>query len=161
MTLRQWFKRLISGSPHFVIGGHDDPYMLRWFLLPRNKFFNVYLHKFLRDDDDSALHDHPWWFVSLMIKGEYIEHIADCRMIHRQAPSVAFRPAEHRHRVELFHVREPWTGKRQKIPAWTIVITGRAKRQWGFWCPKGFVHWKKFVAEDDNGNIGRGCGEMS
>ena len=51
---RDWFKTLISGKPHFVIGGADDPYMLRWYLIPRNRRFNIYLHKFLRDDDDRA-----------------------------------------------------------------------------------------------------------
>jgi hypothetical protein len=56
----RWFKK-IAGSrpPDFVIGG-DSPYMLRWWIIPRNKFFNIYLHRFLRSDDDRALHDHPW-----------------------------------------------------------------------------------------------------
>lgn len=52
-----WLKVLLSGKPHFVIGNADNPYMLRWFILPRNRLFNIYLHKFLRDDDDRALHD--------------------------------------------------------------------------------------------------------
>lgn len=159
--LREWFKRLRSGQPHFVVGGHDDPYMLRWYLIPRNRFFNLYLHKFMRDDNDQALHDHPWWFVSLMLKGGYFEIVphwdgVSNKVLSRRAGSVAFRPATHRHRVVLF--TSP-AGTRQ--PCWTIVATGRAKRSWGFWCPKGFVPWKQFVAQDDNGNIGRGCGEMS
>lgn len=46
-------------APDFYIGGNANPYLLRWWVIPRNRFFNVYLHKFLRDDDDRALHDHP------------------------------------------------------------------------------------------------------
>lgn len=59
--------------PDFVIGGHANPYLLRWWLIPRNRVFNIYLHKFLRDDDDRALHDHPWFWCSIMLRGEYVE----------------------------------------------------------------------------------------
>lgn len=59
--------------PDFVIGGHDNPYLLRWHLIPRNAVFNIYLHKFLRDDDDRALHDHPWPWCSILLRGEYAE----------------------------------------------------------------------------------------
>lgn len=75
MTIAQWFATLLSGRPHFIIGGTDRPYLLRWFLIPRNRWFNIYLHKFCRDDDDRALHDHPWWFVSIMLQGSYVEHL--------------------------------------------------------------------------------------
>lgn len=156
-----WFKTLFSGKPHFTIGGHDDPYMFRWYLIPRNRLLNIYLHKFLRDDDDRALHDHPWWFVSFMLKGGYWEIVPRAdglpsnRAIKRSFPGIAYRPATHRHRVVLFAP----TGIKE--PCWTIVVTGRAQRTWGFWCPKGFVPWQEFVSEDDGGHVGRGCGEMS
>jgi hypothetical protein len=164
-----WLRTLFSGRPHFYIGGQDDPYMLRWYLIPLNPWFNVYLHKFMRDDDDRALHDHPWWFVSLILKGGYQEVVdvsetgrrlsfstpydddpLDVEI--RSAGSVAYRPAEHRHRVVLYRGVD---GK--KIPCWTLVATGRKKRTWGFYCPKGFVPWFDFVDQNDHGNVGRGC----
>jgi len=154
--LWQWFRVFFTGKPHFKIGNPDSPYMLRWYLIPRNPWLNVYLHKFLRDDDDRALHDHPWWFLSLMIRGAYCEtrptNILGETMnwtTTRQAPSIAFRRAEDRHRVALID------GK----PCWTIVVTGPKVRDWGFWCPKGFVVWTDFVARDDHGSVGKGCGE--
>lgn len=150
----KWLKTLLSGKPHFYIGGTERPYMLRWFLIPRNSFLNIYLHKFMRDDDDRALHDHPWWFFSLMIAGRYTEHVDDW-CFHRRAPSIAFRRAEHRHRVEL-----PKDKSGRPIPCWTIVITGPKSRTWGFWCPKGFVPWFDFVDQSDHGNVGKGCGEI-
>lgn len=137
----------------FFIGGHVNPYLIRWFLIPRNKWLNLYLHKFCRDDDDRALHDHPWWFVSVMIRGSYKEHTENGCVI-RHSPSIAFRRATHRHKVELFT-----DSNGNKIPCWTIVITGPRSRVWGFWCPKGFVPWTQFVGSQDNGNIGKGCGE--
>lgn len=157
------FKRLISGfrslfSPHFVVGKREDPYLLRWYLIPRNRWFNLYLHKFCRDDDDRALHDHPWWFVSLMIRGRYTEvtgydfqgRALGCV---RTAPSIAYRSAKHQHRV-ILSARD---GK--LLPCWTIVLTGPRVREWGFWCPQGFVPWYDFVSRDDHGTIGPGCGD--
>ncbi len=163
--LIEWFLKLLSGEPHFVIGRSEGPYMLRWYLLPRNPWFNVYLHKFLRDDDDRALHDHPWNFVSLMIKGSYIERRPnpyrdwpefDPEFIDskRGSPSIAFRRATDKHRVTL--ARNPDGSAK---PCWTIVVTGSKIREWGFWCPKGFVHWQDFCASDNKGNVGKGCGD--
>jgi hypothetical protein len=133
-------------------------------LIPRNVWFNVYLHKFLRDDDDRALHDHPWWFVSLILKGKYDEITLDeppfrKEGVRRYPLSIAFRKATHRHRVVLDKKISYADDVRREIamPCWTIVVTGRKSRKWGFWCPKGFVPWDQFVAQDDHGNVGRGC----
>jgi hypothetical protein len=146
-NLRLWFKGLLTGKPHHIIGGKEDPYLLRWYLLPRNKRFNLYLHKFLRDDDDRALHDHPWWFISFVLKGSYREYLAPQLSVVRRRFSLAFRPATHRHRVALIN-----------NPTWTLILTGPKIREWGFWCPKGFVHWRDFTDPRDSGKTGsRGC----
>jgi hypothetical protein len=147
----EWFKTLLSGKPHFVIGSNDDPYLHRWYLIPRNRRLNIYLHKFFRDDDDRALHDHPWWFVSLILKGRYKE-ITERGNEFRSPGSIAYRPATHRHRVVLLKDKVA----RPKV-CWTLIVTGRSKRTWGFYCPKGFVPWYQFVAKDDSGKVGRGC----
>ena len=158
--LRTWLACLIAGIPHFVIGGEDDPYMLRWFVIPRNKIFNIYVHKFLRDDDPRALHDHPWWFISLILKGGYYEVVPDpvvpkAEIVYtRQAGSLAFRKATHKHRVVMLRSQQGY----EMLPCWTLVITGRKVRSWGFWCPQGFVNWKEFTSPTEGGNqIGRGC----
>lgn len=161
MKLLKWLLKLITLKPHFIIGGFAAPYMLRWFLIPRNPWFNVYLHKFLRDDDDRALHDHPWNFLSFMLKGAYVE-TRPCGFMggryveHRQrcAPSIAYRRATDRHCVTLLKDQAG-----NPIPCWTVVVTGPKLREWGFWCPKGFVVWQKFCAKDDKGSVGKGCGE--
>ncbi|MHC9292013.1 hypothetical protein ACRCUN_06070 [Mycobacterium sp. LTG2003] len=135
----QWFRRLLSGQPHQVIGGLDDPYLLRWYVIPRNPLFNVYLHQFLRSDDDRALHDHPWWFVSLILRGHYDE-VTERGTNRRRAGSIAFRPAEWRHRVALIHelVLHQRSGRMlpaaEPTPCWTLIVTGRRVRTWGFWC---------------------------
>ncbi|YCU56687.1 hypothetical protein ACRYGV_18085 [Mycobacteroides abscessus] len=124
LTLRQWFGKLIRGQHHLAIGGEDDPYLLRWYLIPRNKRLNIYLHQFIRSDDDRALHDHPWWFWSFVLAGHYYEHRADGRRIKRHWASIAYRAAKTRHRVELPKSNDPMSLLEREDCCWTIVVTG-------------------------------------
>lgn len=142
-------------APDFVIGGSDNPYLRRWWVIPRNRWFNIYLHEFLRSDDDRALHDHPWINLSIILKGCYREHkpggVVKVRKPWRPlAPwRIVFRLPTAAHRVELI----------DGLPVWTLFITGPRVREWGFWCPKGFVHWRDFTAGKNGEVVGKGCGE--
>ena len=158
---RNWLRRLITGQPHQIIPSADDPYLLRWYIIPRNRVLNVYLHKFMRSDDDRALHDHPWWFISLMLRGRYDE-VTEAGVRRRRAGSIAFRPAEWRHRVALIRQGLPLAGQVWEVPCWTLIVTGRNRRTWGFWCPprgrnpfarERFIPWQEF------GDAG--CGETA
>lgn len=152
--------------PDRVIGGYHMPYLRRWWLIPRNPVFNIYLHQFLRSDDDRALHDHPWANCSILLRGEYMEH-TDSGVCVLKAGDIKVRMSgKMAHRIELFADRA-WNGdlkpgtvcyaQHQERPVWTLFITGPRYREWGFWCPHGWVHWKAFTASDDPGAIGKGC----
>ncbi|HET6807233.1 MAG TPA: hypothetical protein VFH59_17490 [Frateuria sp.] len=171
--------------PDFLVGGQDNPYLKRWWVIPRNPLFNIYLHQFLRDDDDRALHDHPWPWCSIVLRGEYTEvtHPAcevDSRdgfvnvtsSVHRDALLTA--SYEHDRGDVLLIARRtfgagsirfhlPWFAHRLELttdcPCWTLFITGPRLREWGFHCPRGWVPWQRFTAADDKGAIGPGCGE--
>lgn len=75
------YERHVKPSKHITLdginGGPRRPYLTRWHVLPRNKWLNVYLHRFVHGDDDRALHDHPWHSASLILDGRYIEHTAE------------------------------------------------------------------------------------
>lgn len=130
-------------KPDLVIG---DDYLCRWYVIPRNPWFNIYLHKFTGSDIDTALHDHPWWSCSFLLKGEAIEHTRDSsHMLPRFIP--VFRSARFAHRIELV-----------KGPVWTLFVTGPRIREWGFYCPKGWKHWTKFTNQTGD-KVGAGCGE--
>jgi hypothetical protein len=143
--------RMTRRPPDVVIGGRDNPYMLRWHVIPRNPLFNVYLHRFLRSDDDRALHDHPWASCSIILRGRYAEHTIEAGGVHKrrmlETGNVRVRlSGRFAHRVELTHGR-----------CWTLFITGPRYRSWGFHCPQGWVHWREFTAPHDEGQIGKGC----
>ena len=144
--------RMTHRPPDFVIGGSERPYMLRWFVIPRNFMFNVYLHQFKRSDDDRAHHSHPWLFrISLILRGEYTEHriLAGGILVKtvRRNGSASFSWGASFHRVEL-HAGD----------CWTLFLTGPKVRSWGFACmERGFVNWKLFTAPSDSGAVGKGC----
>ena len=148
-----------------TIGDRENPYLRRWWVIPRNRFFNIYLHQFLRSDTDEALHDHPWVNISILLKGEYVEVRPirkDLRPINGNLKGILRRPfrpvfrlPSAAHRVLLF-------GEGSSIgpdPVWSLFITGPVMREWGFHCPQGWRHWKQFTVRDEAGNYvdGRGC----
>ena len=111
--------------------------------------FGLYVHRFNRSDYASALHDHPWPFIAVVIKGGYWEHhdqTADGKAVRVfQSPgSVLFRPAAWRHRIELKTDRwyQP-TSPFYTQPSWSIVFIGPRQRPWGFWLPTGWCWWRR------------------
>lgn len=163
---RRLVDRVSRRAPDFIIGGNDNPYIRRWWVIPRNRWFNVYLHHILRDDPAHAVHDHPWTNCSLVLIGGYLDVTPKGRF-RRRAGSLTFRRATAAHRIELEWVTKSSRGqdrtwRRERIfqrSCWSLFITGPVTREWGFHCPKGWVHWRAFVDEADFGMVGRGCGE--
>lgn len=172
--------------PDFVVGA-DDPqgaYLNRWYVTPWRGWYravpeaqrthwqrfavavsrwlpNVYLHQFLRSDDPRALHDHPWAWASLLLRGSYIEHTIAAGGIHRHAVrsagSLKICGPRTAHRIELWN-----TLSGRPDECWTLFITSPILREWGFHCPHlGWVPWRRFTAAGTGkrGEIGQGCGE--
>lgn len=123
--------------------GACPTYLTRW-TLARGRDWAVYLHRFSGSDWSRDLHDHPKRFLSIGLLGRYIEHTpAGAR--EWRAPWVRTFPAEHRHRLEL----------RLGEVAWTIVVVGRATRDWGFWLNERWIPWRRYVRE--HGRERRAC----
>lgn len=145
-----WLRHL--GRPGLYIGGLDNPYLIRYYLVPRNPFINLYLHKFVRSDEDRARHSHPWYAASLLLKGGYWEHRSDDTWPRwRKSGSIGLLSPRTFHRVELD--TEIINNQYVEKPCWTLFMTGpRRGRTWHFKCPKGLVEWRQFVHQN-------GCGE--
>lgn len=147
-AMRAWAAGIMSRPADFNIGGAVNPYMRRWWVIPRNEQCNVYLHEILRSDDDRALHDHPWPNTSMLLDGRYVEHTPDGEFL-REAGWVGSRGADAAHRLVIL------PGER----AVSLFMTGPKVREWGFHCPKGWVHWTDFTGGAHGELVGRGCGE--
>lgn len=131
-------------KPDFVVNGtgEERDYLRRWWIWPRNRWANAYLHVFHRSDDARAVHDHPWFNVSIILRGRYREHFHDGTSKVRKPGHVVFRSARALHRLELL------------TPAvTTIFLTGPRVRTWGFQTPdKGWIPhtaWDAYVAKQE------------
>lgn len=115
--------RLLGRSDVFF---HGSKYMNRWRFIHR-KHFGIRVHQIVRDDDDRALHDHPFDFVSVILRGGYIEQTADGKKTKYKPGQILFRSASALHRLDLNR-----NERGEVIPAWTLVFRGPVLRRWGF-----------------------------
>jgi hypothetical protein len=141
---------------------HPDrgPLMIRWYLI-KTRWFGLFVHRFLRSDNDRHFHDHPWAFLTWLVGGGYWEHVPvdpqePCRFpgIRKWRPrwSLLYRPALWLHWVEVPQVaREPGTGFYRDgvpIPVTTLVLVmHRQKRMWGFETERGWMDYQKYEKE--------------
>lgn len=101
------------------LGMFECPYAYRWvFSL---WLFSIRVHHFIRSDDKRHFHDHAWWFLTLVLKGGYVDVSPEGRDVLKRF-SWRFRKAEHKHYVEV-----------DKDGSWTILVTGPSIRKWGYW----------------------------
>jgi len=126
------------------LGLPSCPYVVRWRI--ETPWWSVRLHHWLAPDDARSRHDHPWSFVTFVLRGGYTD-AGECPLTclnrlaprcvvhdeHLRAPAVRYRDASHKHTVF------PDEGG-----AWTIIVTGPKVRQWGFWVKDKFVKANKY-----------------
>lgn len=119
------------------------PYLIRYylFLKERKNFpFNITLHKVLVSDEPT-LHDHPWNWGAIILKGGYYEHVpiisqegnvVGATKEWRGPGHIRFRKAEDLHWLELAKDKDG-----NEIPCTSIFFMGKKKKEWGF---VRFVH---------------------
>jgi len=131
-----WFLNFLEriGRKRIVMDRQsNEPYLERYyvFLKDRTRFpFNIFLHKFLKGDPDDV-HDHPWPYATLILKGGYYEWIPQFDSNGNKSSEIRkWRGPGHfricsstsYHRVEL----------KPGVTAWTLFMPGPHKREWVF-----------------------------
>jgi hypothetical protein len=107
------------------------------------------IHHILRSDDDRAHHDHPWPFVTIILRGGYTEvrpvfdksnlYIGESRKFYGVG-SVLFRRAKDWHRLELY----------EDMDTWTLFIVGKYQQKWGFLKePRYKVYYRDHFNQDE------------
>jgi hypothetical protein len=108
----------------------------------------VFLHKFLKSDPDDV-HDHPWPYATLILKGGYYEWTPQFDSTGKKIAEICnwrgpghFRicSASSFHRIEL----DP------DITAWTLFMPGPQKREWGFLVKNKWIHNDKYLTDRAN-----------
>lgn len=146
-----WLIERAKRTPYF----HLDGYMARFWLVPYNTVIErspgaadgtgpvtwrrpvakllqalgiaARVHHILRSDHGRDPHDHPWPFVTIILRGGYYEvrFDADGKAIRSRwhgPGSVLFRRATDLHKLVL----------PEGQTAWTLFVTGKKCQTWGF-----------------------------
>lgn len=123
---------------------HQQPYMYRYYLLFKDKVqdqeranqlpFNLMLHKICASDPDD-LHDHPWWYATLILKGGYWEITPQGRFW-RGPCHFRIRGSQDLHRLEL---PEGGTG------SWSLFLRGPKVRDWGFVKRGRWIYHRRYL----------------
>lgn len=121
--------------PHF--DSNDD--YLRRLRLVQTPWFGVYLHRIGTPDSRPTLHDHPWNFTSLVLRGGYVETRLNPHTQGTQEKRVTFFNRMRTHDAHAITAL-------LRVPTWTLVFVGRRARTWGYlepYWPTGWV-WTPF-----------------
>ena len=134
-------RRLASGKKstdwvffekRFEVPDYDNPTggpsRTRWRIL-HTPFFGVYLHKWDLPDPRPTLHNHPWNFLSLILKGGYTQKTLDGV-----------------DRVRWFN----FVGRKNfhavtdvKKGTLSLMIVGKTHQDWGYQTENGYVEFDK------------------
>lgn len=99
--------------------GERIPYLIRTTLF-KCKLFSIKIHKVLISDTGD-LHDHPWNYMSIILKGGYYEHTKSGKQWYKPG-SILFRKGDVPHKLEIPD------GK----TCMSLIFTTRKWRDWGF-----------------------------
>lgn len=142
----------VLGYQHDTVRLNGAPYLERWFVYILG--CTLRLHKFYRGDDERALHDHPWPFWTFPLTG-YWERVyrftwysdEEFEETHYVKPwRLHYRPSKYRHMVLGTRAKADKRGVKfwTPEPFWTIVVTGRKDRSWGFYPDGKYVYYRDF-----------------
>lgn len=149
MTLTDKFLNLLDrmGRKRVVMDRTcDEPLLTRYylFLKDRKRFpFNVFLHNFHKGDPGDV-HDHPWPYATLILKGGYWEWLPQFNSKGEKVGELAtwrgpghFRVcgAKSYHRIEL----DP------SVDCWTLFMPGPQQRDWGFLVKNKWVQNEEYL----------------
>lgn len=116
-------------------------------------WFALYFHRMESPDPGLDLHDHPWPFISWVIRGGYREIRADTRDAGRIFGEAAAEiPSAHINErrwmsIKLLRLTEAHTiYQLKKNPTWTLVFCGRRVRPWGFYTENGWYEHSEYEA---------------
>lgn len=123
-------------------------YLDRWGI-GHDRIGRIMVHRMQAPDPGLDLHDHPWWFTTIVLWGGYTEQRANIR----EAPALAAIAEAYPRTCTrgVLERRQPWRPRvmrmdechsitaLQRRTSWSLVIGGPRRRVWGFYLPAGYM----------------------
>lgn len=121
-----------SGAVHF-----------RRYRLLELPWFRIYVHQILKADEDAHEHDHPWSFLSLILKGGYIEQSEGKLKTRTNLKNpVAFSDRYRPHKLHTI-----------LRPTWTLVFGLGKRGEWGYDLNPGWADHKTYRTMKNEGKL--------
>lgn len=138
--------------------------MYRWVF---NFFlFSIRIHHWIRSDDKRFFHNHPWAFLSIIIRGGYTDvswrgtYLPNDSLVTNSKHDIAAkygcltlrgRDIVELDNVEAGDIRFRRSNHRHYVDApkegcWSLLICGPAIRKWGFWVNNKFYRPLRFFS---------------
>lgn len=137
-TTKGLLSRILTFKTIKDMSGKKD-YLHRWSLwFPGG--ISLKLHKIVRTDEDRCEHDHPWWFIRVILAGGYVESINGKPFARKPWRPWAF--------WRIYPCLPSFKHRIIKLPAgsnWSLVLCGKSRGYWGFYTKAGWMPWQKFI----------------
>lgn len=105
-------------------------------------WFGVYIHDIYEPDADRDPHNHPWSFISIVLRGHYVErlHPRPAGFSHHEYIEQRWRrfSAHRMGRRSAHRIIEAAPGLK------TLILVGPRRSSWGFFTPSRFVPWQEY-----------------
>ena len=151
--LVDWLIARAQRTPYFHIGDYMDRWwmMPRWaltyeridgrrVLVPRSWLpFSIRIHHIKRADEGDALHDHPFNYRTIILRGGYVEEDVFGFLRFMSPGSTAAAHAQTFHRIAAV----PREG------VWTLFIMGPKANRWGFMIGGRKVYYRDYLGLND------------
>lgn len=118
------------------------PYLFRLRII-QTPWFGIYLHDIFEPDGDRDPHNHPWSFISIILRGSYTELVYP---FPEKAIGSNLFYEEHWKRFSFHRMgRESAHRITEASPGLkTLILTGPRRGNWGFFTPQGFMEWQDY-----------------
>ena len=115
------------------IDNPGDVYLSR-LMLVRTRLFGIYFHVIRRPDWSRCQHDHPWPFITIILRGGYVEKVGEHHFF-RHPGYVGFRPRSFEHSITHLLTER----------SCSLVLRGPNRETWGFRTPDGKIPWLQYM----------------
>ena len=104
-------------------------------------WFGIYLHDIHKDDGDRAPHNHPWSFVSIVLRGRYTERLYPDPLGDPPGYVLQTHGARSAHRMgraAAHRIVDASPGLK------TLILTGPRQASWGFFVNGKHIDWSDY-----------------
>lgn len=124
---------------------NGEDYLIRRRLI-QTPLFGIYVHDLLAPDKEDP-HDHPWSFISIILRGGYAEDFYAHPW--NQVIGKMSAVTQHWGRFSAHRMGTDSAHRIKSIRPGTVslILVGPRRRQWGFFTKEGWVPWNEYEAE--------------